>query len=285
MAIPNPLKIKVGADPELWVYNKPIGEIIRAYPYIKGTKQEPFRVPKGATQVDGMAAEYNIDPALSANEFVDNNLAVLASLKAMLPPFHKLYAFPFYYFSDQLWREATDKEKELGCNPDFDAWTGQQNPMPEEAGHMRTASGHVHVGWTENASVDDPNHIADAREVVKQLDCLLGVQSVRWDSDQGRRRLYGRPGAHRVKPYGVEYRVLSNAWVRNPGCMEFIFDATVKAVTDLYNGVSYPAWFHDNKGSVDYALKSIEGIAGYYPTNCIPLWEDVTQYRNASYEL
>jgi hypothetical protein len=35
-----------------------------------------------------------------------------------------------------------------------------------------------------------------------------------WDSDVNRRLLYGKAGTIRIKPYGIEYRTLSNFWLK-----------------------------------------------------------------------
>jgi hypothetical protein len=48
--------------------------------------------------------------------------------------------------------------------------------------------------------------------------------------------MYGAAGAFRPKPYGVEYRVLSNAWLTTEDRMRFVFDQTVAAVNDLIAG-------------------------------------------------
>jgi hypothetical protein len=71
---------------------------------------------------------------------------------------------------------------------------------------------------------------------VKQLDCYLGLSSLMYDTDTKRRAMYGAAGAFRPKSYGVEYRVLSNAWLLSEERMRFVFDTTILAVTDLVAG-------------------------------------------------
>ena len=66
------MQILVGADPELFVKNPNSGEFISAHGMVPGTKYDPYKVDKGAIQVDGMALEFNIDPARTVDEFVRN---------------------------------------------------------------------------------------------------------------------------------------------------------------------------------------------------------------------
>ena len=55
------IEAKVGADPEIFLGDAD-GGLVSAYGLIKGDKEHPFPVTNGAVQVDGMAAEFNIDP-------------------------------------------------------------------------------------------------------------------------------------------------------------------------------------------------------------------------------
>lgn len=209
--------LKFGCDPELFVIDGN-GEYVCADGLIPGTKAEPFKVERGAVQVDGMAAEFNTDPAETYQEFSDSIDAVMAQLQGMLPVGYKLVAVPSATFSKKVWDKAPDHAKELGCTPDFDAWEGRVNPPPNPAKNprMRTASGHLHIGWTDNAQLDDIQYLMACRDLVKQLDWYLGAWSVYKDPDKNRRELYGKAGAMRFKPYGVEYRVLSNFWLKSP---------------------------------------------------------------------
>ena len=55
------------------------------------------------------------------------------------------------------------------------------------------------------------------------LDMYLGLPSLIWDRDTKRRSLYGDFGAFRPKPYGLEYRVLSNAWLAHTRTIGFVY--------------------------------------------------------------
>lgn len=217
MAVQAMSGLTFGCDPELFIMNRKTGEFVCPDGIIPGTKSEPYQVPYGAVQQDGMAAEFNIEPVTTFAEFNRNIDKVLGSLRKFLPPDHQLVALPAVIFTPEVWEKASDVAKELGCSPDFNAWTGNVNPPPnpEKASSpmLRTASGHLHFGWCEDANMSDPEHVANCRDLVKQLDWYLGPWSLSMDPDPTRRELYGKAGACRFKSYGVEYRVLSNFWV------------------------------------------------------------------------
>jgi hypothetical protein len=228
--------IKIGADPELFLRDIKTSKLVSAHDLLKGTKENPFKVNCGAVQVDGVAAEFNINPATSNLEFVTNIQVVMQQLQAMLP-YHELQIYPVAVFDEAYFKMLPEETRKLGCNPDFNAWTGKQNPPPDGSiTTMRTASGHIHIGWTEDADVDDPSHFDDCCEVAKQLDYYIGVMSLLWDNDNRRRELYGKAGAFRVKPYGMEYRTLSNRWLINNRLQSWIWNTAYYAVYNLMNG-------------------------------------------------
>jgi hypothetical protein len=214
LAIDAPEGFKFGCDPECFILNMKTGDYVSAEGLIPGTKAEPHVVKHGAVQVDGMAAEFNIDPADNFKDFNRNIQAVVNQLSKMLPEGHVLDFVPSVTFKPEIFNDAPDKAKELGCSPDFNAWTGDVNPPPAMSDNpfLRTAAGHLHIGWCEDGDLTDPQHIMNCRDLVKQLDWYLGGWSVAEDTDPTRRLLYGRAGACRFKQYGVEYRVLSNFW-------------------------------------------------------------------------
>jgi hypothetical protein len=59
---------------------------------------------------------------------------------------------------------------------------------------------------------------------------FLGLWSVINDPDTRRRQLYGKAGAIRFKPYGIEYRTLSNFWLADPKLIEKVWDMTAFAI-------------------------------------------------------
>lgn len=223
-------KILVGCDPEVFVAQK--GQFKSAHNLIKGDKKNPFKVDKGAVQVDGMALEFNIDPAATCDEFVLNVNSVFAQLTKMVPK-HKIVITPVAHFDADYMKAQPAEALELGCDPDFNAYTGAAFEKPDVDRPMRTASGHVHIGWTNGENIQDPAHMADAYMVAKQMDVFLGLGSLLYDDDVERRQMYGKAGCCRVKPYGVEYRTLSNAWLKSEKLMRWVFDNVQLGMTCL----------------------------------------------------
>jgi hypothetical protein len=228
------MKVTIGCDPELFVTKD--GKFRSAYGLVPGTKENPHKVEYGAVQVDGMALEFNIDPVDNVDDFVKYNKAVMTQLKDMVPGY-EFAIVPSCRFNGNHFRAQPDEAKELGCTPDYNAWTMRENPKPNNKTTMRTASGHIHIGFCEDADPQDADHMLRCAILVKQLDCFLGLPSVLFDKDSARRSMYGAAGAFRPKPYGVEYRVLSNAWLLSEERMRFVYNQTVSAVDYLVRGV------------------------------------------------
>lgn len=228
------IEILVGADPEVFMVNEK--GFVSAHGAIPGTKKAPYKVDKGAVQVDGMALEFNIDPAKNEEEFVANLNAVMAILKDMVPGY-ELAAVPVAEFGAEYIASQPLEAIELGCDPDFNAWdNGAANPRPDGNASFRTGAGHVHIGWGSGFDVNDPEHLQACIMLTKQLDYYLGLGSLLYDDDTKRRTLYGAFGAFRPKPYGMEYRVLSNAWLKSDKLMSWVFRTTKKAFDDLVKG-------------------------------------------------
>lgn len=231
------MKLLVGCDPEMFVRNPNSGQMVTAWGMIPGTKAKPFKVKKGAVQVDGMALEINITPVNNRADFITNCTTVMDQLKEMIPGY-EIVMTPTARFDPIYWdTEVPAAAKAMGCDPDFCAWTdGTVNNRPDNPSPFRAAGGHIHLGWDRDVDIRDPSHIDDCCTMAKQLDYYLGINSLRYDPDSERRKLYGQAGAFRPKSYGMEYRTLSNAWMLSPKLMGWVFDAAQKAYTDLVAG-------------------------------------------------
>lgn len=229
------MDILVGCDPELFVRKD--GSLVSGYGLIPGTKRQPHPVKDGAVQVDGMALEFNTKPAATQEQFLNNIKSVMQELAGMIPGYElvpeSVANFGLEYIKKQP-REAT----ELGCDPDYNAYIMDANPKPDGEVPFRTASGHVHIGWTEGEEAHENAHFTRCGMVAKQMDILLGVPSILFDADgAARRELYGKAGCFRPKSYGVEYRTLSNKWLKNDALQRFVYNQIIRGMELIQKGV------------------------------------------------
>ena len=226
------MNVKVGADPELFV--KKNEEFYSAYKLVPGNKKAPFLVNDGAVQVDGMALEFNITPSEDKNTFVHNINSVLSQLREMVPKEYDFSKHPTVHFPSEYMEEQPMEALLLGCEQDYNAYS--RSPAHYRGmGDIRTAGGHVHIGWTEEADPLETSHFLSCCQLTIQLDYFLGLPSLFLDDDSERRKYYGAAGTFRPKPYGLEYRVLSNFWIFDDRYIELVFTQTQRAFNYLVN--------------------------------------------------
>jgi len=185
-----------------------------------------------------MALEFNINPADSYSQFEENMSTVFDEIQKMIPGY-EIFVEPVADFGLDYIMAQPKEASELGCSPDFNAYTKQANPRPDVNTPFRTASGHVHIGWTDTpVDINDEGHLDACRALTKALDLYLGVPSLIWDTDDRRRSLYGAAGAFRPKPYGMEYRVLSNKWISSPVLRALVYGNTIDAVKATFDDIN-----------------------------------------------
>lgn len=217
----------IGADPELFVTDE--HGIIPAVGMIGGTKEQPLPCKCGALQEDNVLAEFNIDPCQTAEDFYEKVTTVMGCLRAAVinhTPGTSLVVQSSHDFDIDTLFMAGEQALRFGCDPDLNCWTGEMNPAPDGMATLRTAGGHVHIGY------DNPDP-ATSFLVAKMCDYLLGVPSVILDGDKLRRGMYGQAGACRIKAYGVEYRSLSNFWLQSRDYCDWVFTQAKRAIEDL----------------------------------------------------
>jgi hypothetical protein len=217
-----------GADPELFLRDG-AGQPVTSIGLIGGSKEEPRSIGNGyALQEDNVAVEFNIPPASSKKAFVDSIHFVLDHLTEEVARLGlTIDVSPTMEFTvEQL---LHPQAQHLGCDPDFNAWTGKVNPRPKAPPNLRSSGGHLHIGYSD---VDT----AMSKSIIKAHDLFCGVASVMFDSDTRRRDIYGKAGACRYKDYGVEYRTLSNFWLQSKDLTEMIYEQSEKAIDFINNG-------------------------------------------------
>lgn len=221
----------IGADPELFFMDPINHKMISVVGLIGGSKDTPLPIKNGcAIQEDNVAAEFCIPACSSVDEFLASINFALSDLKGRAQALKLDVAAntaSASFTEDQLW---TMEAQTFGCDPDYNAYTKQANPRPTATDpNLRSCGGHVHVGTKY-----------DPVSVVKAMDLMLGVPSVLLDKDTQRRALYGKAGAFRYKPYGVEYRTLSNFWIWKNEYIEWVYHQVTNVLNFITNSGKIP---------------------------------------------
>lgn len=211
----------IGCDPEVFLTNDS-GQIVSAVGHVGGTKDVPIIVHRGAVQEDNVLAEFNTDPADNVQEFVTNIKTVLGQLRERVNPLGIEIKASHIFRKAELMRSGRQALM-FGCDPDYNAYTGEQNSAPSPMQGLRTAGGHIHIGY------DNPSN-EESMRIARAMDLLIGVPSVLLDADTLRRRLYGAAGSMRFKSYGLEYRAVSNFWIQHTDLIEWVYHQSEKAL-------------------------------------------------------
>lgn len=210
----------IGSDPEVFLIEKKAHTFYSAFngyeaKTIWGDKTNPEPTKYGAIQVDGMAVEFNTEPTTNPFRMWENILDAKADIRRRYPDC-TLSTSCLFELSEAFLKEQPEKATELGCDPDYDAYTLEKKiPDQEVAKGIRTAGGHIHIGWNTPADLDpeSPEHLLVCGTLVKRLDSHLCPVMNAWPNYRRRTQLYGGRGSFRPKPYGLEYRAPSNYWI------------------------------------------------------------------------
>lgn len=228
-------KVTIGADPELFIINEKTKKVVSSVGKIPGEKGNPYvadDMPTGfGLETDNILAEFNIPPVSDEGSFI-NNIEYMKQyidkfVKNINPDYGILCAASKTVDKSQL---QSPQAQLFGCDVDYNAYTESPNPKPEGSKtNLRSAGFHIHVGY------DNPN-IDSSLLIVKYLDMYLGVPSVIYDKDKRRRSLYGKAGCFRLTSYGVEYRVLSSAMMKDVKTLQFVWRQINKALAAASRG-------------------------------------------------
>lgn len=223
--------ITVGSDPEVFLVNEN-GVGIPSEQYFIGSKNEPFDLGGGYQVLcDNVMVEFNIPACNTETEFVEANSKMVNHINNTLPEYvHVDLVSSKEFLKDKLTSKIA---REFGCSPDYNAWTLDENPKPKaRRTNLRTAAGHVHVGYPDISHTKSFYYI-------KVLDYFLGLPSILIDEDTKRREMYGKAGCCRLKPFGFEYRVLGNFWLRTPSLMKWVYNTIIEVMNMEYGTFNF----------------------------------------------
>lgn len=208
--------VSFGADPEFF-FSKG-GKVIGA---------EKVLDPKGEgyLTIDGVQGEFNVVPNTCRQSFSTNlslcfnQLAVALQAKGVTADFSQMVSV-----TPKEMKSLSKQSQQFGCEPSENAYERTEISVKDASKYMkRSAGGHIHIG--HNGDPKLMTAFQNPAKVVRMLDILLGNTCVLIDKDPGnveRRKLYGKAGEYRLPAHGLEYRTLSNFWLRSYQIMSFV---------------------------------------------------------------
>jgi hypothetical protein len=227
--------MKMGSDPEIFVEDKNSGEVIPAFNFLGSKasgKDLTYNGSYGGKKMywDGFQAEFETTPLDCLAYQVDS---VFCGLKGVYDkakahnPNARLSADTVKFIPTEALMSAAEEHVTFGCMPSKNAYGMEGKKLPARECPVRSAGGHIHFGFVGKKTEEQ------IIENVKALDAILGVACVslfaKYDNP-ARREFYGLAGEYRTPPHGLEYRVLSNAWLFHPLIMNIVFDLSRKVV-------------------------------------------------------
>lgn len=229
--------ITLGCDPEFFFEQD--GKVIGSEKVLgkKGVTGE-YGV-KEAFIMDGVQVELNPSPGTCREGVAQNMAAAFRALKLHLSKLGSVKAtFTTCINLDKKELDSlSDAAKLLGCAPSLNRADKKAAVTIDGSKALRrSAGGHIHLGLAGYNYTPEANFMkAGIRErVVDILDILVGNTCVLIDRDPNaaaRRRIYGRAGEYRLPKHGLEYRTLSNFWLRNYVLMSFVMGIARNAVS------------------------------------------------------
>lgn len=227
----------IGADPEIFVTDAK-DNLIPAFDFLGSKKETTVKTFSGSSIYwDGFQAEFETKPKTCLQMLAHEiRLGLYSTLQAAkkFNPDAKLSLHTVMQIPNELLEKSKDEHVSLGCMPSLNAYKhkGMDVPDPRKL-LVRSTGGHLHFGIGRVSE-------EKATNIVKALDAILGVACVslfaKYD-DPVRRRYYGLAGEYRLPPHGLEYRVLSNAWMAHPFITHLVYGVARKALMVGNNGL------------------------------------------------
>lgn len=218
--------VEFGADPEFFFSKK--GKILGAEKVLppEGISESIFtHYDSGGCEVyrqdprviiDGVQGEFNVKPQTCRQTF---SASIAHCFKLLAPTLKKHGVEMDFSVNIQVAQKELEslgpKAQTLGCDPSANVY-GEESIPEDRDFFARGAGGHIHIGTA--GSTKTMALLRNTDLLVPLLDLLVGNTCVMLDRNPGnkeRRKVYGRAGEHRSPKHGLEYRTLSNFWLKH----------------------------------------------------------------------
>ncbi len=175
--------------------------------------------------IDGVQAEFNVLPNTCRQSFSTNLAICFRKTAEQIHGKDIVASFAQTVEVDKEEMQSLSRDaQQFGCAPSKNAYGRTEVTVKDASKYLsRSAGGHVHIGHAGDGTVERTLKNTDI--TVPILDIIVGNTCVLLDRDKGnveRRKNYGRAGEYRVPKHGLEYRTLSNFWLRSYQTMSFV---------------------------------------------------------------
>lgn len=187
------------------------------------TEERPYGSP--LIIIDGVQAELNVVPNHCRQSFSTNISICFRKIAEQIHGKDIIASFAQTVEVDKEEMQTLSKDaQQFGCAPSKNVY-GRTKVEVKDASkyYSRSAGGHIHIGHGSNTTVK--NVLANTDITIPILDIIVGNTCVLIDRDPGnieRRKNYGRAGEYRLPKHGLEYRTLSNFWLRSYQTMSLV---------------------------------------------------------------
>lgn len=235
--------LSYGCDPELFFSSK--GKIIGAEKVIPEeglasdrfgpTKQYAIGTNLKAFVLDGVQVELNPTANTCRANLGNEIAAAMRTIKTHLSKMEGIevsFSAVVKVDKEEL-RSLSEKSRTLGCAPSFNLYDADASiKVNPKTFRTRSAGGHIHLGFPQYAGM-----MAERERLIPIMDILLGNTCVMIDRDPmaaERRKVYGRAGEYRLPDHGIEYRTLSNFWLRAYPLLSMVMGISKLCASILY---------------------------------------------------
>ena len=210
----------IGCDPELFIQDKN-GEIVGSERVIPARGIGVGYNNSNKVVRDGVQIELHPEPTTcraSVGNYIQQILRELDATIRNNPEFKDKYRVSFADVVTVKKKELQSLSKEcrmLGCAPSLNLYRPSRIRVNPETYTKRSAGGHIHISGFDRKMLSTPKNV---RDLIFMFDAFVGNTCVLIDRSPHaitRRRVYGRAGEYRLPTWGVEYRTLSNFWMRS----------------------------------------------------------------------
>jgi len=223
--------IYLGCDPEFFFEKE--GKIIGAEKVLPEGGLGTYG--NGQVIIDGVQGELNPNPSQCRESLAYFLSNCFSALGKSLPQKVKVVCPQTVQVSKKELSELKPENRRLGCSPSSNLYQNGITVGVDDPSNFltRSAGGHVHIGMSGTGADRDIMKKSPDR-IIRMLDIIVGNFCVMIDRDKGnkkRRQHYGRAGEYRLPSHGIEYRTLSNFWLKSYTLMSMVMSFARLAVS------------------------------------------------------